>query len=197
MKPPIGQMQYSQPLSQRQAQPATAKPAAPHKRADAIYRANPGFVSIGRGLALDVINSRDYSKLSRYVADANSEDPGTAAAGISVLLGFAHTALTAIEQGQAQRGYTLTNGMPCTRQELDYAFFTGRGRFISHFEAIAGTLRRVLDKCPTMTMRLEEQAQPAPLEVKIVSQPDRATTTQIQRDSLGNIVNSTQIETNA
>jgi phage terminase large subunit GpA-like protein len=66
MKPPIGEMQYSQPLSQRQAQPATAKPSAPHKRADALCHAKllvfsrlrtqapgPGFIHFPAGRGID------------------------------------------------------------------------------------------------------------------------------------------------
>lgn len=193
----------TQAMRQITSATTTGTPAAPAKavcrakHSDAVVEAMPDFMRIGAQLAIDVINDRSYSRLAQYVADSNSEDEYKVARGMNVMYGFTRLLVATMVQA-VDNGQVRFNGvMPYRVDDVDYAFKTGRGRFLSLYNAATKTMSRVLAVTPSFKVSLpskSEEAAPAPTPIRIVGMPTRATTTDIERNGAGEIVSSLQVE---
>jgi crossover junction endodeoxyribonuclease RuvC len=149
-------------------------------------------------IAVESINSKDFSRLKPYADDCNATDDHTVACGMSVLYGFTRVLVQSMEVAFDDGRLKFSNGgLPYRATEVSYAFMTGRGRFISLYHGATKTMARVLKAAPSFKISLaskSEAAAPAPIPVQIVGMPTRATTTDIERNGAGEIISSLQVE---
>lgn len=148
-------------------------------------------------MADQVINSRSWERLRPYFADANnSTDENIRRNGTAVLLGVAMRA-AATMSALKERGLVRFTGRELMSQEdVIYAFKTDQNRFIGALNAITSDLARILDAVPGLTVEktAAKDASPAPIPVVVVGLPERRTETEIERDAVGDIVSTVQIE---
>jgi hypothetical protein len=205
MQPPIGTFQHSAVIGnpdQMHKQSPAAAPAIPttpaHRNSEAIVRMDGHLVEIGSSLADDVINAGNWKRLEAIVDDANADDERTAATGMNTLLGVAVRCCEVLHAARAKGIINLT-GEVSSRADLLYAFSVGRGRFVSLFQATVGTMKRVVEAYPSLRVSKaqDEQQEAKPQQIEIVGMPDRTTSSAVTRDPSGNIVATTQIESDA
>jgi hypothetical protein len=205
LQPPIGTFQHSavigNPDQLHKLAPAVV-PAVPktpaHKNSEAIVRMDGHLVEIGSSMADDVINVGNWTRLAAIVEDANAEDERTVTAGMNTLLGVALRCCAVLHAARASGSINLTGEVP-SRADLLYAFSAGRGRFVSLFQATVGTMKMVMEAYPSLRVSKarDEQQEAKPQQIEIVGMPNRTTSSAVTRDPSGNIVATTQIESDA
>lgn len=151
-------------------------------------------------MADQVINSRSWERLRPYFADANnSTDENIRRNGTAVLLGVAMRA-AALLCALKERGTVRFSGSEMmTQEDVIYTFKTDQNRFYAALNGITDTLARTLEAVPGLKVEktAPKDASPAPIPVVVVGLPERRTETEIERDAVGDIVSTVQVERDA
>lgn len=174
-------------------QPNTAPARAIRK----LFQPDAELVGLGVTMAEQVINSRSWERLRPYFADANNgTDEAIRRNGVAVLFGVAICAASALSSLKERGLVEFTGSEPMTREDILYLFKSDQNRFIDALNRITATLARTMEAVPGLKVEkiAAKDASPAPIPVVVVGLPERRTETEIERDAVGDIVSTVQVE---
>lgn len=172
-----------------------AAPSAPPRARMAPFQSDPTLVAIGKTLAVQIFNSRDWSSLRHYLNDANSRDDAIRRNGLTVMFGFALMSTAVLRNIHNGEHVRFTGSELPTGESVIYKFKTDINAFLVTLNRITQTMADVMRAAPYLTARADGNAPPpAPVPVSVVSLPARVTETSIERDTAGEIKRTSQIE---
>jgi hypothetical protein len=191
----------------REAVPVKAGKPAPAPVPAPANHNNPVILGadlamVGYQMAMAAFNQRDWTRISRVVSDANATDELRRRNGLSAVYGAAVGLSDALIAVNASGHVRIAGSIP-SRHELEYEVSTDLVRFNQLWATLTKTANRVLDAAPGLTIssssrsQREEAKAAEPVEVKVVSQPARVTTTRVDRNSSGDIVSTFHLEEDA
>ncbi|MBK9447555.1 MAG: hypothetical protein IPO00_16540 [Betaproteobacteria bacterium] len=203
--PPIGNTMTSAPFrsdSKTKSSPSQTSMATDFRS----VRIDGAMISAGSSMAIEMFNRRDFSKIAQYVADANSKtDEHIRSCGLSTLFGIGCTLASGLQEATNKGWLKLTGDKLPTTADLHYSLKTDAKAFSAQLTAIVRVAQRAgaAAKGLKILARTESAGNaPAPVDdrptkIEIVSMPDRLTTTDLDRDSSGNIKTTVQLEKDA
>ena len=172
-----------------------AAPATPPRARMAPFAPDPALIAIGKTLAVQIFNSRDWSGLRPYLNDANARDDAIRRNGLTVMFGVALMATNILRNVHDGAHVRFAGGDLPTGESVIYKWKTDVNAFLVTLNRVTQTLADVMRAAPGLTARADGNAPPpAPIPVSVVSLPARVTETSIERDSAGDIKRTSQIE---
>jgi len=156
------------------------------------------MVDIGHRKAVEMVNTRNFDGIHRFVEDANSKEDTKANRALSVLVGVSGTLLQILHSLRDQRSVTFTAPLPSV-DDLIYDAKTDLARFAGAIQWQVDCFTRIFSsklKFSSQTAGSEKTAEkPAgPLEVVIVEMPARKHITNLDYDNIGDVVGSYSLE---
>ena len=167
------------------------------------WKGDASLTHSGAGIAMEIINSADFSRLQKYVDDANSPDENIRQSGLSVLAGVGMTFASVLISLRGGGRYKFHGAPMLTSDDVFYAIKTDVRYFSRTLNSLVTTMGRVLDADSSFKVSFANQAgrnsgsaqgSAEPMEVKVVSMPARHSVTNITHNMAGEIVQAEQIE---
>lgn len=157
------------------------------------------LVNYGKETMIVAVRNGDFSRIKGLVADFNSKNAQIKAAGHAALLGAATVVADMLEEG-IKAGWKIGESRP-TRAAIAYAFSKGPAEIQQMLQwcvNYAGEIvRQGAGKSVSVRTAPPAESVDPVQRVEIIGMPARRTDTEIERNSVGDIVSSAQIEQDA
>ncbi len=156
--------------------------------------------SYGLEIARRCITRGEWQSLNQLVADVNSPNISLKNQALVVLADTMSAFADLLTNMQDVGWVTFTKGSPASRWEAVYAVGAGPDKISRVLQSQIDSINQLRRKIPTVMAgliltRLDQRENVAPpTPVAVVSMPARKTTTEIARDTDGNIASTLQVE---
>lgn len=170
------------------------------------------LIDHGRNIGFTALKSGDFAPLRSIVADTLADDSRKSAAATAALFGALHFFGQVLDSAKAVGVRFAVEPVDCSR--LAYAAMSDLAEYDDLSVRIINDIVALRRDAPNLSIdwpspaaeqinpepiavRVVEQPDSGPTEVRVVAMPPRHTETAIERDKAGNIVATKQVEVDA